>query len=171
VINGLHANEIWIDATAAVEAARQGVLDYGLIRDPAVALAIQSGRPGTPLLVERLDEPESAYYLIPWMTTEGVVFVVEVDASSGVMLEATTFPKPTLSPFLTPSEALDYVAQKFPGRTFGEPRLVWRPCRESTRPMRPFYQIPFDKGVLYVDMDGSIFPEPTPLGFGGESCP
>ena len=166
----MHANETWIDATAAVDAARRGILDYGLDREPAVALTIQSGHPRAPLLVERLDEPGNAYYLIPWLITEGVVFVVEVDAASGVMLGATTFPKPTPSPFLTPDEALDCAAREFPQHTFGKPRLVWRPCRESTSPVRPFYQISFDKGVLYIDMDSSIFQELTSLGRGGESC-
>lgn len=165
-----NANETWIDATAAVDAARRGILEYGLERDPAVALTIQSGYPGTPLLVERLDKPESARYLIPWMITEGVVFVAEVDASSAVLLGVTTLPKPTSSPFLTSDEALNCATRKFPRHTFGKPRLVWQPCRQSTSPMRPFYQIPFDKGILYVDMDGSIFLEPTPLGFGGEGC-
>ena len=166
-----HTNETWIDTAAAVDAGRRGIIEYGLNREPAVALAIQSGHPGTPLLVERLDEPENAYYLIPWMTTEGVVFVVQVDASSGAMLGATTFPKPTPSPFLTPDDALDHVGRKFPQHTFGTPRLVWQPCRESTSPVRPFYQIPYsDKGVFYVDMDGSVFPEPTPLGLGGDAC-
>lgn len=149
-----------------VEAARLGVLDYGLERNPAVAHAIESGYPGTPLLVERLDKPENAYYLVPWVITEGVVFVVMVNASSGNMLAVTTFPKPISSPVVAPDEALNYAAQKFPRHTFGEPRLVWQPCQESTSPTRPFYQIPFDKGILYVDMGGSIFLELTPLGLG-----
>lgn len=135
-----------------------------------MAHTIQKGYPGIPLLVERLDEPLSAYYLIPWIITEGVGFVVEVDASSGIMLGETTFPKPTPSPFLSQEDAFDCVAQKFPQYTLGRIRLVWQPCRESTSPVRPFYQISFNKGILYVDMDGSIFQELTPLGRGGASC-
>jgi len=165
-----HTNEPWIDKAAAVDAARRGIRDYALAKDPNVAITIQTGNPGTPLLVERLDEPVNAYYLVPWMVAEEVVFVVQVDASSGTMIGATIFPKPIQSPFLTPEEAIHYAARKFPHYVFGNARLVWRPCRESTSLVRPFYQIPFTEGVLYVDMDGSILLELTPLGLGGESC-
>ncbi len=165
----MHNNETWIDAAAAVDTARRGILDHGLDRDPAVAFAIRNGYPGSALLVKRLDKPENAYYLIPWVITEGVVFVVEVDANSGIMLGTTTFPKPSPSPFLTPDEAKDCVVRKFPQRKFGNPRLVWRPCRESTSPIRPFYEIPVNKDFLYVDMDGLIVLELTPLGLGGGS--
>lgn len=150
-----------------MDATKRGILDYGLDRQPNVARAIQTGYPGTPLLVERLDEPKNAYYLVPWMVAEGVVFVAQVDASRGAMLGARTSPKPTSSPFLTPEEALSHAARKFPHYVFGNARLAWRPCRESTSPIRPFYQIPFTQGVLYVDMDGSILLELTPLGLGG----
>lgn len=155
---------------AAVDATRRGIVDYGLDRQPNVARAIHTGYPGTPLLVERLDEPKNAYYLVPWMVAKGVVFVTQVDASSGTMLGVRTFPKPTSSPFLTPEDALSYAARKFPHYVFGNARLAWRPCRESTSPIRPFYQIPFAQGVLYVDMDGSVLLELTPLGLGGGIC-
>ena len=167
----MHTQGPWIDRAEAVDAAKRGVLEHGLDSDPNVAIGIQTGYSGTPLLVERLDKPEGAYYLVPWIVEEGVVFVARVDASKGTMLETTIFPKATPSPFLTPETALTQAARKFPHYEFGKARLVWCPCRESTSPIRPFYQIPFDKGVLYVDMDGSILLELTPLGFGGEGSP
>jgi hypothetical protein len=160
-------NDIWIEATAAVDVAKQGILDYQLDRNSAVASTIQNGYPEIPLLVERIDKPKSAYYLISWTDTEGVVFVVEVDAIKGIMLGATIFPKPVFSPFLTPDGAIDCATQKFPRHIFATPRLVWCPCRESTNPILPFYELLINEDVLYVDMDGSIFSELTPLGFGG----
>lgn len=75
--------------------------------------------------MKRLDKPENAYYLVPWVITEGVVFVVMVNAASGNMLAVTTFPKPISSPFVAPDEALNYAAQKFSQHIFSEPRLVW----------------------------------------------
>ena len=162
-----HSSEAWIDATAAIEAAELGIHNLGLTRDPAVVHTTKSGYPASPFLVERLDKPGNAYYLIPWVVTEGVVFLANVDAVSGVMLGVTTFPRPVSSPLVTPDEAVNLAVQKFPRRAFGKPRLVWQPCRESTSPTRPFYQILSDEGTLYVDMDGSILPELTPLGLGG----
>ncbi|MBU7035852.1 MAG: PepSY domain-containing protein [Theionarchaea archaeon] len=156
-----------IDTSEAVDAARRGILDYSLDKDPAVASAVKGGHPGTPLLVERLDRPGDAYYLVPWRIKEGVVFIVEVDAATGAMLASSTFPNPIPSPFLLPEDAAHCAAREFPQYTLGEPRLVWKPCRESTSSMRPFYQIPFDHGFLYVDMEGSTLLELTPLGLGG----
>lgn len=170
-MNNITPKGPWIDPDDVVGIAKTGIRNYGLDRDPLVATTIQKGYPLTPLLVERLDRHEQAYYLIPWLVTEGVVFIAEVDATSGIMLGATTFPKPAPSPFLTTEEAFDIVGLKFPQHAIGEPRLVWRPCRESTSPIYPFYQIPFDKGVLYVNMEGSIFTELTPLNLGGGSYP
>lgn len=156
-----------IDAVEAVDAARRGILDYSLDRDPSVKSALKTGHPETPLLVERLDRPGDAYYLVPWRIKEGVVFIVEVDAATGAMLASSTFPNPIPSPFLLPEEAAHFAAREFPQYTLGKPRLVWKPCRESTSSMRPFYQIPCDHGFLYVDMDGSTLLELTPLGLGG----
>ena len=48
-----------------------------------------------------------------------------------------------------------------------EARLIWRPCRESTTPYRPLYQIPTSTGFIYVDMDGNIIRKLTPFGLGG----
>lgn len=161
------AGDSWVGGDRATEGARRGILEYGLDNDPALASAARGGQPDTPLLVDRLDDPGNAYYLVPWMTAEGVAFVVKVDASTGAMLSATTFSRPIRSPFLTPNEALDSVRRMLPHDALGRPRLVWRPCRESTNPSRPFYEIPLDEGVLYVDMDGSVIVELTPLGLGG----
>ena len=164
----------WIKEPAAIDASRRGIADYGLERDPVVAHALQNGQPGRPLLVEQLEKPQSSYYLIPWALVEGVVCVVRVNAFTGAMLGVTTFSKPTPSPFVTSEEAVKRARSRFPERTFGEPRLVWRPCRESTTPTRPFYQIPFDGKVLYVDMEGAVLEKLTSLGLGGgqtsETC-
>ena len=78
-----------------------------------------------------------------------------------------TYSRPMPSPYLKPEQAIDRVATRFPQATLGPPRLVWSPRRESTSPIRPFYQIPLDDRVVYVDMEGGILDELTPLGLGG----
>jgi len=164
-------NRKWLDAKTVVNAARRGILSHGLDRDPDVASAIQSEPPPIPLLVECLDRPHTAYYLVPWTLTEGVAFVAEVDASSGALLGATTLRKPAPSFFLSPEDALNRAAQTQPRTELGKPRLVWRPCRESTHRTRPFYSIRTGDAILFVDMNGSVHAQLAPLGKGGELLP
>lgn len=156
-----------ITPTEAVEAAICGIRQHGLESDLGIALAISVGQVGIPLLVKRFDIQKGDYYLVPWIIEEGIALIVEVDASNGVMNSATPIPKPVPHLFLGPDEAMNIVYRQFPQRMFGKPLLVWRPCRESTSPLQPLYEIPFESGVLYVGMDGSVFQSLTPLGLGG----
>ncbi len=156
----------WIEPRLAVDIANKKVIKSGLTDNLDIINALENGHPETPLLVERLDDPEVAYYLIPWMISEGVIFVVKVNALNGDFLELRTFSKPTPSPYLMPTQALACAQQEFPTSTFGNPQLVWQPCTESTSPMEPFYKIPYDEGVLYIRMNKTIFHKPTPLMFG-----
>ncbi|MFX1325289.1 MAG: hypothetical protein ACFE8N_10040, partial [Promethearchaeota archaeon] len=77
------------------------------------------------------------------------------------------YPKPMISIFLTKHEALETVSKKYPNYILNEPNLVWKPCRESTSPIRPFFQVNYQRGTLFVDMEGSVYEDLTPLGKGG----
>lgn len=156
----------WIEKEIAVEIAKAAVTEFGLSKSPKIANALKYGHPEKPLLVERLDKPGFAYYLISWRITEGVIFIVELDASNGNVLEVRNFPTPTPSPFLSPDEALDYVKNIINGSSFETPYLVWQPCKESTSPMNPFYKIIYDDGAIYVGMHKNLFHNPTPLVLG-----
>lgn len=158
---------ILITTEEAIKAAMRGVRDYGLERNPDIVSAISIGKPDTPLLVKRLDVLKQAYYLVPWVIEEGTVLIAEVDASNGSMRSAARLPKAVPHLFLSPDEALTLVSRKFPSQKLGKPLLVWQPCRETTSPLRPLYEIPYEDGILYVDMDGSIFSSLTPLNLGG----
>jgi hypothetical protein len=157
----------WLDILAAIESAKQGIVGYDLENSGEVASAIRDGRPKTAFLVRRLDDPHRSYYLIPWESEEGVSLVAQVDAETGKLLGVATFSRPTPQPFITAEKALEIAMKKFQGETTGEPSLVWKPCRQSTSPLRPLYQIPHMDKLVYVDMDGTIHPELTPLGRGG----
>jgi hypothetical protein len=156
-----------IAPSEATEAAIRGIRKYGLESDPGIAAAVSDGQPGVPLLIKRFGQQEGYYYLIPWLTKEGTALIAEVDANNGMMGSVSSLAKPIPHLFLEPDKAINIVSRKFPGRKFGKPLLVWRPCRETTSPLRPLYEIPFEGGVLYVDMDGAVFPSLTPLGLGG----
>ena len=157
----------WLDVTAAIEAAKHGIANYELDNSDEVASAMSEGRPKSALLVRRLDDPLRSYYLVPWESEEGVGLVARVDAETGELLGAATFSRPAPYPFITAAQALDLVLDEFKAGTVGELKLVWKPCRESTSPLRPLYQIPYIDRLLYMDMDGKIYSELTPLGRGG----
>ena len=161
--------DTWWTASAAADAARRGLLDHGSTWELRLARAIQRGHPGAPYLVERLDRPGRAYFLVPWIEVEGegAVLLVEVDATSGAMLGVTALSAPDPSPLLTSEQALGCAERDLPGYTFTGCQLVWQPCRESTSPSRPFYRIRHEGGAIYVDMAGITYQNLTPLGHGG----
>lgn len=159
--------EKWIDEKTIKKIAKRELVGYSIRRNHTIENFVHQGSLGTPLLVERIDKSNSAYYLVPWEITEGIVFLIEIDAKEGHLLGIVTYPKPIKFLFLSRSKALEAVSAKFPHYTFVKPKLVWKPCQESTSPIRPFYQIQFQKGNIYVDMEGLIYGDLTPLGKGG----
>ena len=156
----------WIGREAAIELAIRGVekIDRQL---PQSAGLSDLGTPRSALLVLLLEHPGNGYYLVPWESEEGVGMIARVDAKTGELLGATAARDFSPYPFLSVESAIQIIQLDFPAEEIGEPRLVWKPCRESTTPSRPLFQVPFKDGSIYVDMDGKIFNELTPLGRGG----
>ena len=125
------------------------------------------GRPGPPLLVEHLAEAGVGYYLVPWNSARGTEILVRIDASSGTFLGLVELTQPSAEPFLSADEALVRARAEVPDIDSTVPHCVWRPCRQSTTPFRPFYRVSHESGTLYVDMDGVVHQGLTNLGRGG----
>ena len=156
----------WINEAAATQAAEQALHGQKLLDEQAVQAA-RDGHPGQPVLVERRDDEDRDYYLVPWNTERGTELIVRIGAASGEFLGVVHVADPTASHFLNADEALARAREELPGVEFDAPRCVWFPCRQSTTPMRPFYEFQFDGGTLYVDLEGIVYRELTPLGLGG----
>lgn len=154
----------WITDDEAVRASRRGLTTD---RDPAVGRVLRDAVPGDPLLVQRLDMPGAAYFLVPWTIGDRPVLMVQVDASSGTPLGIAVHADTTRALFLKPEEAMLRMGLEFPRHEFDRPRLVWRPCQESTTPFYPFYEVHLDRGDVYIRVDGTIFRGLTDLGRGG----
>ena len=120
-----------------------------------------------PLLVEHLDDARGAYYLVPWNSSHGIELIVRLNASNGEFLGLSELAEPHMSVFLSADDAEQQARASLPGFDFGRPRCVWRPCRQSTTPYRPFFELPYEGGKVYVDMDGVVHERLTPLGRGG----
>lgn len=156
-----------ITPAAAIDAARRGLEALGLDRSPGIASALAAANAGAPVLVARLDQPDRAYYLVPWAGDRGIELVVQVDASSGIMASAAHLPQPLPRLVIAPEEARRVVRERAGRRARGEPRLVWRPCRESSSPLQPLYQVPTDEGDVFVGVDAAVYQQLTPFGRGG----
>ncbi len=156
-----------IDEAAAIRAAELALGGQELFGEHA-AEAARKGRPGQPLLVECLADACVDYYLIPWNTGRGTELILRVDAFTGTFLSVVQIAETTGSYLLSSRDALIRARAELPGVEFEAPRCVWLPCRQSTSPLRPFHEVPYEGGVLYVDMDGEVYRKLTPLGHGGQ---
>jgi len=153
----------------AIDVAVHGIRKHNLDRDPMIASIIDKGDAAAPLLVERLDIPGHSYYLIPFLFEGYVGLIVQLDARDGTIQSATPVAKSKSSLFLGVEQAIDIFSQRHPGLKLQKLKLVWQPCRESSSPLQPLYQITIEGGAYYMGMNGSIYDNLTPFGRGGES--
>jgi hypothetical protein len=158
---------------AAVRSALAGLQRHGLPERKSWKAALDRAEPGTPVLVQRLDEIDSYYFIVPFeRPRKGVTAAVAVDARFGNYRQAIALP-PGGSSILS---ALDpkTVLNETVGKTFDlggrsgrltvrkeafclYPALVWRPCLESLSPFVPFHLLTVGAHRIYVRVDGRIF--------------
>lgn len=157
----------------AIKNALAGLRRHGLPDRKDWKGALNNAKPGTPVLVQRLDETDSYYFIVPLKRPrKGITAAVAVDARFGDYRQAIALP-PRGSSILT---ALDSktVLKQIVGRTLqmGDrqgrltvrkeayclyPTLVWRPCLESLSPFFPFHMLTVGDDRIYVRVDSHIF--------------
>lgn len=157
----------FIDIAAAIQSAEIGMSKLIPPKNSEISAFLSKSKPISALFVKRLDTPEQSYYLIPWKSSKGIGLIAQVNATSGVFLGVAEYRKPIAFPFISADRALSIANQIVSGEPIGSPVLVWKPCRESTNPQRPFYQIAYKNKNIYVDMDGNVLSNLSPLGRGG----
>jgi len=168
-----------LTAAEAVRHSKAGLAQYRLDKDRRVATALRRARPGKPILVARLDRPNTYYHLVPWGTARSVAALTQVDARRGAFLSIHLQEKAGRPAMLTPDAVLKLVTHKrfelpdglgklrvFPEAICLSPMLVWQPCRESFSPHLPFYQLTVGGRKLYVRIDGKVFTRLTTTGRG-----
>jgi hypothetical protein len=152
-----------ISSVAAAQAAERGLERIDLNGNPDVAAAHRGGHAGVPLFVARLDQPDRHYYLVPWVAERGITLLVQVDASSGEMSSFAVLPVPVRQLVMSPDEAKRAAEARLGRRATGDPKLVWRPSRESASPLQPLYQVPMENGQAFVGVHHGL----TSFGRGG----
>jgi hypothetical protein len=151
------------------------ILDQsGLLAHPHWAKILDGVRPSEPVLVQRLDRPDSYYWIVPAIDAQGALrAAVRFDARFGNYQQAITAPKPreNMFGFRTNEEVVEHVlAQRVelpndggrlvlrPEGISVHPCLVWRPCRQSLSPFYPFRMVTFGAFRLFVRIfDGAVF--------------
>jgi hypothetical protein len=159
--------------SAAIKSALAGLQRHGLPERKDWKRALDNTEPGTPVLVQRLDEIDSYYFIVPLLRSRRrVTAAVAVDARFGDYRQAIAVPARG-SGILT---ALDRkaVLNETVGRTIDlggrlgrltvrkesyclYPVLLWRPCLESLSPFVPFHMLTVGDHRIYVRLDGRIF--------------
>jgi len=134
--------------------------------------SVANVRPQRPILVQRLDHPDSFYYIVPLGGSENrAAAAVALDALYGHYLQLISLrdhkgtvigvdSKRALALILNRTQELE----NFGGRVLVRPEtvctcetLVWKPCRESLSPFFPFYRFTAGGTTLYVRIDGAVF--------------
>lgn len=169
-----------ISADEAIEFIAKGVERHELLEDEQFARALEGARPIDPILVQRLDLPDTFYYLVPMAVQEGITAMLSVDGLYANFRGGQVLAEPLRRPFVGREEAIKRALSE-PielGEKLGKlviregafcfyPIMVWRPCRESRSPYYPFYMITVGSRNMYIGYDGTIYPELHDIGPGG----
>jgi hypothetical protein len=135
--------------------------------------ALANVRGQKPLLVQRLDHPDSAYYIVPvGRTPDEATAAVALDARYGNYLQSVAPPagRSWMPGRLDMNGARELVSSRrfelenFGGAVVFRPdfiaggeSLVWKPCIESLSPFMPFYRYTSGAATAYVRLDGAVF--------------
>lgn len=156
----------------ATRRAQESLRAYGLASREGYDRILQSATFGEPVLVQRLDLPDTFYYIVPARAAERAPLAVVVDAKNGLYLQSAVNGSREGSVFAIGNRAevartlinrvVELPERKGRIRVRQEaichyPTLVWRPCRESLSPLYPFHMFTVGGERIYVRSDGAIF--------------
>jgi len=157
----------------AVEYAIAGLRQYRLHQRKGWQEALKDTNPRNPVLVQRLDQIDSFYYIVPLESQEKIITAaVAVDGRFGDYQQTIAIPEGGSS-LLTALDERKVLAMMV-GHKFElegsrkpimirkeafclYPTLVWRPCLESLSPFYPFHMITVGDYRFFVRVDGQIF--------------
>ena len=159
-------------AAQATARAEESLKAYGLATRDHYSRALGRAKFGEAVLVQRLDLPDTFYWIV--LATEGSfnTLAVAVDAKSGLYMQSAVHANPegNLLRFGSAEEVAKSIVGtvvelpdggvRIPLRREAlcqYPRLVWMPCRESLLPMYPFHMFTIGSERIYVRTDGAIF--------------
>jgi hypothetical protein len=164
-----------IDPGAAVREAELAARELLELQPERWSLGLADKPVHEPLLVRRLDRENSYYYIVTFGFERRATARLIVDARTADFGEATAVEQEDswLPLFIDPLRETERWSARIAdlprlrardvtaGQVKVEPRLVWRPCEQSMTPFLPFYPVIAGDDVVYLRIDGEMFPELT----------
>lgn len=164
----------------AMKFVSRGIDRHDLLKDELFAKALEGAQPADPILVQRLDLPDTFYYLVPMRMRQRVTAMLSVDGLYGNFRGGQVLAEAPSRPFIDPDEVIKKVlAQPIEleeklgrliireGALCLYPIMVWKPCLESRSPYYPFYMITVGSRNIYIGYDGTIYPALHDISPGG----
>lgn len=156
-----------LDIDHAIASARTAANELKKLR--RLKLAFENAVAGSPLLVQRIDREDSFYYIVTFKIGTRETGRIVLDAFDGTLHSAgaITETEPTLRANFSSTEAMGKMLSEAnlkarwktklrEGLIGQHPVLVWRPCRESSTPLLPFYQFSVGGSFVYLRLDGQV---------------
>lgn len=150
--------------------AIKAVDKHGLRNEEVFAKALSGAKSANPILVQRLDIPDTFYYLLPMERNQKVTAFLSMDALYGNFRGAQVLDKPIRDPFVDRKRIIKKLLEHPVelGNKLGRvvirdgtfclyPIMVWKPCEESRSPYYPFYMITIGNSNIYVGYDGKFY--------------
>jgi hypothetical protein len=155
-----------------VRRAQESLKVYGLAEREQYHRVLSVAQFGEPVLVQRLDLPDTFYYIVPVGKSGSIPLAVAIDAKTGLYMQSaihsnlegnlfTLKPREEVAKSIMGSTVeLPNWAGRIPvrqGSVCVFPTYVWKPCRESLSPFFPFHMFTIGSQHIYVRSDGAIF--------------
>lgn len=166
-----------IPPKTAVKMAMKALKDRGFLKLEFLKETLKAVKPGKPVLVQLLDNPNEYYFIVPLMGTSGRVHsLISIDGLNPTFKQASfaTDPKnPINFKLLSNAEIFKLLGKQVnlkkhkmvlninPEGVGIYPCLVWKPCLESLSPYLPFHMIIIGDYRIYIRIDERIFFELT----------
>ncbi len=151
-----------ISPEQARRAAWSGFADKLPLHPPALRDAASGTTAARPLLVERLDRPNSFYYIVPFTRQGRTTLVVLVDARDGAFKEAAPHASGGPYPAVDEAAARRRLAAALPGAAAGPDvaqapaDLVWKPSAATQSMYEPLWRFRIAGREWYVDQQGQV---------------
>jgi len=153
-------------ATSAALNFVHNIKEYAF--DVVLKTAFDGTQVSEPIYVERLDLPNSGYYLVPFFGPHGLTAVVEVDASTAQVSKAAATPGSSKALPLSQADALSVARAAEPDlRSENTARLVWQPSKESPDSFLPLWVVGIGRASVFVDQAGRVWRKLTVNSKGG----
>jgi hypothetical protein len=155
-----------------VRRAQESLKVYGLAEREQYHRVLSVAQFGEPVLVQRLDLPDTFYYIVPVGKSGSIPLAIAIDAKTGLYMQSaihsnlegnlfTLKPREEVAKSIMGSTVeLPNWAGRIPvrqGSVCVFPTYVWKPCRESLSPFFPFHMFTIGSQHIYVRSDGAIF--------------